>query len=368
MIGGGVMSKILHPGLLFEPLGVAMPSFGALFSRKIRQLKFEPTEIFWWCFLGAVTAASTLRYLGDVSGPLYYLLTIGGTAACGWAWFFARALFRPKGSFGKWPIFAMVGIIAFESLWGFTSGLSIEGVSGEVRRLASNTASLICISALAFVFVEAISGYNAQSPTSERRFRQTFVFLFGAFIAVTMVIVRNADEGTFFDQWKDVAIYSSVVVLLIGGRMAIAFRKNNPLPASRGQSRSKFATRAVGDTALARRIVEAIERDNFFTTQNIKVADLAAKLGEHDYKITQCITGLLQFRNFNHFINSYRVDHARRMLLDHDDDRAILAIAFDCGFNSIGTFNRAFKEIVGMSPREFRSSRSSPAIENASAI
>ena len=354
------MTKILQPNMLFEPLGTAMPTLGAKLTAKIRQLKIEPVEVFWWCFVGAVAASSTLRHLGDVTGPLYYFLTIGGTAACGWAWLFARALFRPKGSIGTWPIFAVGAIITFESLWGFTSGLSIEGVSGDIRRVASNIASLVCISALAFVFVEAISSYNAQSPKAERRFRQIFVALFGAFIAVTLVMFLDPEEGTFFAKWHNVAIYSSVAVLLIGGRMAIAFRKNHPLALSRPPSRPKIVARAAGDTALAQRIVATIERDKLFATPNIKLADLASALDEQDYKVTQCITGLLQYRNFNQFINSYRIAHAKRMLLDRDEDRPILTIAYECGFNSIGTFNRAFKDIVDMSPREFRSAEGTP--------
>lgn len=354
------MTKILQPSILFEPLGVAMPSFGARIATKIRQMKIEPAEIFWWCFVGAIAASSTLRHLGDVTGPLYYVLTVGGTAACGWAWLFARSIFRPKGSFGTWPLFAIGAIIAFESFWGFTSGLSIEGVSGDIRRVAANAASIICISALAFVFVEAISGYNAQSPKAERRFRQTFVVMFGAFIAITLVMFLNPEDGSFFAKWQNLAIYSSVAILLIGGRMAIAYRKKNPLAVPRVPTRPKIATRAVGDAALTQRIVATIERDNLFATPNIKVADLAAALGEHDYKVTQCITGMLQYRNFNQFINSYRISHAKRMLLDIDEERPILTIAFECGFNSIGTFNRAFKDIVGKSPREYRSSRGTP--------
>ena len=360
MNGDGPMANISQHTLSFESLGAAAPNLFRRFEAKIRQIQIEPHEVFWWCFVGAVTAATTLRHLGDITGPLYYLLTIGGTAACGWAWLFARTIFRPAGAWQGWPIMAVGAIVAFESLWGFTSGLSVEGVSGDVRRVAANAASMVCISALALVFVEAISGYNTQSPESERRFRQAFVAVFGAFIAVVMIVVGNAEEGSFFAQWKEATIMSSVVVILAASRMAIRFRRRNPLTATRRQASSKFAPRAAGDKALAVRIEDAIKRDQSFTVPNLKVADFASSLNEHDYKVTQCITGLLGYRNFNHFINSHRIDHAKRMLADASEDRPILSIAYDCGFNSIGTFNRAFKEIVGMSPRDYRAAQSAP--------
>ena len=41
-------------------------------------------------------------------------------------------------------------------------------------------------------------------------------------------------------------------------------------------------------------------------------------------------------------------------LTDPAETGSILEIAFDCGFGSIGPFNRAFKDQVGSTPRAFR--------------
>ncbi len=60
-------------------------------------------------------------------------------------------------------------------------------------------------------------------------------------------------------------------------------------------------------------------------------------------------------RNFYQFINTYRIEESKRMLSDPNlEHLTILAIGFEAGFNSKTTFNTTFKQLVGMSPVEFR--------------
>jgi AraC-like DNA-binding protein len=59
--------------------------------------------------------------------------------------------------------------------------------------------------------------------------------------------------------------------------------------------------------------------------------------------------------NFFEFINSYRVEEAKRMLADNTHaDKTMLDIMLDVGFNSKATFNTLFKKKVGMTPSEYR--------------
>jgi AraC-like DNA-binding protein len=63
----------------------------------------------------------------------------------------------------------------------------------------------------------------------------------------------------------------------------------------------------------------------------------------------------LGYRNFNAFLNRYRIDDAKAALSDPSHrDVQVLTIAMDAGFQSIGPFNRAFKADTGMTPTEFR--------------
>ncbi|WP_308365643.1 MULTISPECIES: helix-turn-helix domain-containing protein [unclassified Microbulbifer] len=60
-------------------------------------------------------------------------------------------------------------------------------------------------------------------------------------------------------------------------------------------------------------------------------------------------------RNFLEYVNSYRVEEAKRCLADPANrDDSVLDIASKSGFNSKATFNRFFKKFVGVTPTEYR--------------
>jgi AraC-like DNA-binding protein len=64
-------------------------------------------------------------------------------------------------------------------------------------------------------------------------------------------------------------------------------------------------------------------------------------------------------KSFNEFVNEYRIQEVKKRLLEKDKDHlTIYGIALDCGFNSQATFQRAFKSITGVSPKEYLSIQS----------
>lgn len=59
--------------------------------------------------------------------------------------------------------------------------------------------------------------------------------------------------------------------------------------------------------------------------------------------------------NFFEFINSYRVEESKRILSDPaNNEKNMLDVMYDVGFNSKATFNTLFKKKVGMTPSEYR--------------
>ena len=86
-------------------------------------------------------------------------------------------------------------------------------------------------------------------------------------------------------------------------------------------------------------------------TENLSLDTLAASLHLNKYYISHCINNQLNMR-LNTFINSLRIDEACRLL--ESTDRRIGDIAQSVGFETIRSFNRAFVEIIGNTPKEYR--------------
>ncbi|GGM96831.1 AraC family transcriptional regulator [Dyadobacter beijingensis] len=59
-------------------------------------------------------------------------------------------------------------------------------------------------------------------------------------------------------------------------------------------------------------------------------------------------------RTFSEFLNDVRIGYACKLL--HQSDLPITQIALECGYSNISYFNRCFKKINKMSPKEFRDS------------
>ena len=64
---------------------------------------------------------------------------------------------------------------------------------------------------------------------------------------------------------------------------------------------------------------------------------------------------VMNYGNFNTYVNSHRLADAQRWLADPaQQGTPVLTLALDAGFGSIGPFNRAFKAETGLTPTEFR--------------
>lgn len=338
----------------------AIPAF---FDRKTFQTwaPKAPYEIVWWILATVVSISFLPQSITEATPSVNVALTTLGAAGCGWIWLFSRTLFRPDHQFERWNFGVIAIIIAVEATARLAPALAASGINEELLRLVSNAEPVVCISAMAFVFVEATASYENDTPGAEKRFRQIFMILFATVIAIAIIWGSNINETLYGAGWVENISIASGLAVILGTRLAVEYRRKHPLQLKGSRKLSNSSISRSKDEALARRILLMIENETFLSKENLKLSDMAADLGVHGYLVTQCITGDLGFRNFNHLINTYRITYAKAQLADpKNDEKKISSIAFDCGFNSIGTFNRAFKKEIGTTPREYRTSTSAP--------
>ena len=97
-----------------------------------------------------------------------------------------------------------------------------------------------------------------------------------------------------------------------------------------------------------------IEQEKFIET-NLTIKKLSINLSIPEHQLRELINQQLGFKNFSSFLNSHRIPAACLQFQDINNIRKpILSIALELGYGSIGPFNRAFKDIMGMTPTEYK--------------
>jgi AraC-like DNA-binding protein len=99
-----------------------------------------------------------------------------------------------------------------------------------------------------------------------------------------------------------------------------------------------------------------IQTDKPHLNSAITLPELAQNLSMSIHHLSQIINQRLN-QNFYEFINHYRVEEAKKMILDPAYKHlTIAAIGYDSGFNSNSSFNSVFKKATGKTPSQYRNS------------
>ena len=102
------------------------------------------------------------------------------------------------------------------------------------------------------------------------------------------------------------------------------------------------------------RILLLMVEEKLYQEAELTLHQLAERLQIPNYQVSQALNEGLK-KNFYDLINGYRVEEAKRLLLDEKSrNYTILSIGFEAGFNSKTTFNTVFKKFTGLTPTEFR--------------
>ena len=95
------------------------------------------------------------------------------------------------------------------------------------------------------------------------------------------------------------------------------------------------------------------EVEKIYRQQGLSVNDLVEKLGTNHKYLLQIFKEYQ--KNFNDFVNTYRVAEARDMLKDSKYNHyTVQAISEMVGFSSLSVFYTSFKQEVGVAPAEYR--------------
>ncbi len=99
---------------------------------------------------------------------------------------------------------------------------------------------------------------------------------------------------------------------------------------------------------------QLMQEQKVFLDPEITIEKLAGLANSNRHIVSQVLNERAG-RSFYDYINQYRVNEAKRLLLDPQySNQKIASIAYDAGFNSLSAFNDVFKKMTGATPSQFK--------------
>lgn len=85
----------------------------------------------------------------------------------------------------------------------------------------------------------------------------------------------------------------------------------------------------------------------------LSLRDLAKQIEIHPNHLSWLLNNGIR-KNFNEFVNSYRIEAFKLMAMDAESvNLTIETLAYESGFNSKTVFNTCFKKVTGLTPKQF---------------
>jgi AraC-like DNA-binding protein len=101
------------------------------------------------------------------------------------------------------------------------------------------------------------------------------------------------------------------------------------------------------------RLLHYIDEKRPYLNPELSLRSLAAEIDIHPNQLSWLINESLD-KNFNEFINHYRVETFKQLSQDPKNARiTLMGLAYESGFNSKTVFNSSFKKETGLTPKEF---------------
>lgn len=198
------------------------------------------------------------------------------------------------------------------------------------------------------LYISALHWHN--DLVLERRFIRGGVITLAAIYIMLVILAEQVLKlnSPFVDWAKTLGVLlltSAINLLLFKPKSSTLFEAKHTQPTAHTPQNRK----------LLSALLKAMTEQKLYQQDGLTIVQLAHALGSQDYLLRNLINKELGYRNFNDFLNKYRIEQvASKIKSDPGSDTAILTLALESGFRSLSAFNRAFKQIHQVTPTEFR--------------
>ena len=266
-------------------------------------------------------------------------------------WQFSKVLFDDDYFWRPWYLWLILGILVIHYACLFGKQLAWFTEDSAVWTLSILIPQVVSIFFVFLAIIEAVRNRSSDLILSRMHFRTIFVFVTALAIVLTILFeigLSNQRPSLGLELWQKLSIAALIFYFSL---QRLAFKPGFFKEASKNPANSALEV----DELLVNQLLHQVEHQKIYQQSGLTIRQFAQILEVKEYKLRQTINRHLGFKNFNEFLNSYRVQEARDILSNPDQkDLTILEIAYDMGYQSLAPFNKAFKATTGMTPTSYR--------------
>ncbi len=317
----------------------------------------------------AVLLCGSGYLLGDVVGPitsmsiLWWLSYIAGNALPGIFWLVSLSIFAERHELKAWQYYvASLTLIVplFATLLQLTFSFDLRELPG-VYGLVTYGAMLLELVLICHALFAAIKHWQADLVQERRYMRGSVISLTATYLLIVIVAEQLLKMEWV---WLDTVKHSLLVILLASINVLLFQLREGTLFDSKSDMLPKKPITKSSSPEL-QKILDAMVIDKLYQEEGITISALSRHLSIHEYKLRQLINGELAYRNFNDFLNFYRIQEIAQKLECQDKVQVpVLTLALESGFRSLSSFNKAFKATHGVTPTEYRNMRMTDSLKS----
>ncbi|MEX2469505.1 MAG: helix-turn-helix domain-containing protein [Pseudohongiellaceae bacterium] len=309
-----------------------------------------------FCFCLGAYVLTTLSVVESNTLPSYLLFRLA-TLAPLVLWIIASLLFVDG---GRISTLAWLAMAYFVVVRGVASAFSIYNPALSDSVLFFVFTQLLTQIILFYFSVHAIylaqQGYSADLVEERRRLRVVFVTCMGTLVAM---IVGSGIVNYFLPNFDIPSAFYSLFIFVAALAFILSSLKLEqealnlaPRTVVRSRDSLEDSPKESTDPRTVREIRRLMEEEKLYTEPGLTITRLAELLSLQEYRLRRIINHSMRHRNFNQFLNGYRIEDAAERL--RGSRLPISNIALDVGYSSLSVFNKAFRDRFGMTPSEYR--------------
>lgn len=285
------------------------------------------------------------------AAPVIWAMSVATT---GLFWPLAYALFADERQFSVHRLWPAAGLVA---LWGIARALP-EDICRPFW-LVFNLASVgLVLHALSVIW----RGWRGDLVVERRRLRGPVMVAAAGYML--LLSAQDVAWATGLPWFYASGLSQALVLAILAVAASVVLLRPLPLlveaPAERVERTVSPPSLDLSpaDRLVLARLETAMDQDEVWRGEDLSITALAALVGAPEHRLRKLINGVLGHRNFADFVNGRRVEAAKVALAAPDLAlKSISTIAYDLGFASLGPFNRAFRAATGVTPTEWRATR-----------